>query len=54
MMLSPRLPYVSPKMRCNALDDTSNRDAGNQTANFEGLHPADAAKLFSELISAQT
>ena len=59
MLLSPRipsqrLPYISPDMQATSLRPDESPFLLEEKASFAGLEPAEAAKLFSELIEAQS
>lgn len=52
-MLSPRKHYVTPEMRSADMGSVAGPFGGNVKADFEGLSPQEAARLFSDLIKAQ-
>ncbi|MEL7187907.1 MAG: hypothetical protein AAGK17_00025 [Pseudomonadota bacterium] len=54
MMLSPRIPYVSPDMQVTSLKPDQRPFLLEEETSFAGLEPVEAAKLFSELIEAQS
>lgn len=54
MMLSPRRPYVAPKMERATFESELVSADGAIEANFSGLSPSEAARLFSDLIAAQS
>lgn len=53
MMLSPRKHYVTPTMQSERFDHSGEPMCADTKAAFDGLSPAQAAKLFGDLMKAQ-
>lgn len=53
MMLSPRKAYISPQMQTADLSTFSGQPSDRLKAQFAGLSPSEAARLFSELMHEQ-